>query len=208
MFPLVILLLVILLIFAWIIFPEKEIKFSERTSDNITQKKVLFILSAVMLIVYVISLELKQVYLALIFVFILYLVFYRKVFLKIDWLLLLLFIVIFIDFHVISTTPIVSEGVNALNLHSAGNVFLFSVLTSQLVSNVPASVLVSKFSHNWLVIAYGVNVGGNGLVIGSLANIIALRMVKSKKIWQNFHKYSIPYFLITGGIAYILFYIL
>lgn len=128
--------------------------------------------------------------------------------LKVDWLLLLLFIVIFIDFHVISTIPVVSESVNALNLNSAGNVFLLSAFTSQLFSNVPASVLVSAFSHNWFAIIYGVNIGGNGLAIGSLANIIALRMVKSKKIWIDFHKYSIPYLLITGGIVYILFFVL
>ena len=73
---------------------------------------------------------------------------------------------------------------------------------------MPASVFVSKFTHNWFAITYGVNVGGNGLVIGSLANIIALRMVESKGIWLNFHKYSIPYFLITGGIAYVLFFVL
>jgi len=208
MLPLVILLLVILLIFIWIVFPNKEIKFSDEINDDGMQKKALFILSVVMLIVYVISLEVNQTYFVLMFVFILYIIFYRKVLLKVDWLLLLLFIVIFIDFHVVSTIPIVSVAVNALNLNSTGNVFLFSLFTSQLVSNVPASVFVSKFSHNWLAITYGVNVGGNGLVIASLANIIALRMIKSKKIWLSFHRYSILYLLITGGIAYIVFFVL
>jgi len=205
MLPLVTLLLVILLIFVWIVFPDKGIKFSEGIKDDRTQNKVLFTLSIAMLIVYVISLEVKQAHLVLLLVFLLYLIFYRKVLLKMDWLLLLLFIVIFFDFHVISTIPILSEGVNALNLHSAGNVFLLSVLTSQLISNVPASVLISKFSHNWLAITYGVNVGGNGLAIASLANVIALRMVKRKKLWLTFHRYSLLFFLITGGIAYILF---
>jgi len=208
MLPLVSLLLVILLIFVWIVFPDKGIKFAEGINDDRTQNKVLFTLSIAMLIVYVISIEVKQVHLVLLLVFLLYLIFYRKVLLKMDWLLLLLFIVIFIDFHVISTIPILSEGVNALNLHSAGNVFLLSVLTSQLISNVPASVLISKFSHNWLAITYGVNVGGNGLAIASLANVIALRMVKRKKIWLSFHRYSLLFFLITGGIAYILFFVL
>jgi len=206
--PLVSLLLTILLIFVWIVFPNKKIKFSEGINNDRTQKKALFTLSIIMLIVYMLSLEVKLAHLVLLLVFILYFIFYRKVLLKMDWLLLLLFIVIFIDFYVISTIPIISEGMNTLNLSSAGNVFLLSILTSQLVSNVPASVLVSKFSHNWLAITYGVNIAGNGLAIASLANVIALRMVKSKKIWLNFHKYSIPYFLITGGIAYILFFIL
>jgi len=208
MSPLITLLLTILLIFAWIVFPDKKINFSEVITDDRMQKRVLFILSLAMLIIYVIFLEIKLVYLALLVVLISYLIFYRRVFLKVDWLLLLLFIVIFIDFHVISTIPIISGGVSKLNLHPAGNVFLFSAFISQSISNVPASVLVSKFSHNWLAIAYGVNVGGNGLAISSLANIIALRMTKTEKIWLNFHKYSIPFFLITGGITYVLFYVL
>ena len=208
MLPLVALLFTVLLIFAWIVFPNKEIRFSEGNNDGIIQKKVLFTLSMVLLIVYVISLEMKLGHIVLMLVFFLYLILYRKVLLKMDWMLLLLFIVIFIDFHVISTIPIISEGVNELNLHLSGNVFLFSAITSQLVSNVPASVLVSKYSNNWLAITYGVNVGGSGLAIGSLASIIALRMAKNKNIWLKFHKYSVPYFLITGIIVYLLFFIL
>ncbi|MHA1862003.1 MAG: hypothetical protein ACTSVM_06925 [Candidatus Ranarchaeia archaeon] len=134
--------------------------------------------------------------------------FYRKVVLETDWILRILFIVIFIDFHVISTISLVSESVIALNLQSTGNVFLLSVVCSQLISNVPASVLVAKFSHEWLPICYGVNAGGNGLVIGSLANIIALRMMNRKKIWLVFHKYSIPYFLLTIAAVYLVFYVL
>ncbi|HED08643.1 MAG TPA: hypothetical protein ENI57_11045 [Ignavibacteria bacterium] len=64
---------------------------------------------------------------------------------------------------------------------------------------------MSKFSHNLLAIAYGVNVGGNGLVIGSLANIIALTFINKKKAWLNFHKYSLPYIIITGGLVYLFF---
>ena len=125
--------------------------------------------------------------------------------LKTDWLLLLIFIIIFIDFHIIATIPFMVKYVHTLNLHSSKNVFLLSVVTSQLISNVPASVFVSKFSHNWLAISYGVNVGGNGLAIGSLANIIALRMANGKKMWLKFHKYSIVFFLITLGITYFFF---
>jgi len=87
--------------------------------------------------------------------------------------------------------------------HASGN-FFSSVLFSQVMSNVPASIFMSKFSSHWLAIAYGVNVGGNGLVLASLANIIALRFVTDKQIWLSFHKYSIPYLLITGGLAYLL----
>ncbi|HEC88806.1 MAG TPA: citrate transporter [Thermoplasmata archaeon] len=206
MFPLVIVSLTVLLLFAWIIFPPKKIKLSKGIK-NALPNKTLFVFSTMMLIVYVIFLETKWNYLLLLIIFIFYILFYRTIPVKTDWLLLFLFVVIFIDFHIISTITIISNGVNILNLHSANNVFLLTALISQLISNVPASVLVSKFSHNWFAIAYGANIGGNGLVIGSLANIIALRLTKSRRIWLDFHKYSIPYFIISGVLAYILFFI-
>ncbi len=208
MLPLVVILLVFLLIFAWFVFSDRKINFSLQAKSIQPTKRRLFVLSAGMLIIYLISLEIRQAHWALPIIFILYLIFYKNVLLKTDWLLLLTFIVIFVDFRVISTIPSVIKWVHMLNLHSRGNVFLFSTVTSQLISNVPASVFVSKFSHNWHAIAYGVNIAGNGLFIGSLANIIALRMLKDKKIWRDFHRYSIPYFFITGTIIYMLFFAL
>ena len=207
MLPLVTLLLGTLLIFARFVFPEKELKILERSND-IKHDKVLFTVSIALLIIYVLSIETGYSEVVLPLIFAIFLIFYRRVLLKVDWLLLLLFAIIFVDFHIIASVSIISKSVNTINLHSAGNVFLFSVLTSQLFSNVPASVFVSKFTHNWTAITYGVNVGGNGLATASLANIIALRMMKSKKIWIKFHRYSIPYFLITGWIVYAFFYVL
>ncbi len=202
MFPLVIFLLLILLIFAWIVFSDKKIKVSEDISNSKAFKKPLLILSTAMLLVYIIFLELRLAIWILPVIFTIYIIYNSKVLAKVDWALLLLFIIIFIDFHIISTASIVSKTINALNLNSANNVFLVSVFTSQVVSNVPATVLISKFTHNWQVITYGVNVGGNGLIISSLANIIALRIAKNKKLWLSFHQYSIPYFLLTEGIIY------
>jgi len=75
------------------------------------------------------------------------------------------------------------------------------------MSNVPATIFMSRFSTGWLSIAYGVNVGGNGLVIASLANIIALRFVKEKSVWVDFHRYSLLYLLVSGGLVYLLFFL-
>ncbi len=202
MFPLVIFLLIILLIFIWIIFPYKKIKVSENISNNKKLKKPLLILSAIMLLVYIIFLDLKLAVWILPVIFIIYMIYDNKVLMKVDWTLLIFFIVIFIDFHIISTMTIVSETIKAFNLNSTGNVYLASVFASQVVSNVPASVLIAKFTHNWYAIALGVNVAGNALIISSLANIIALRIAKNKKLWLNFYKYSIPYFILTTAIIY------
>jgi len=69
---------------------------------------------------------------------------------------------------------------------------------------IPDSV---TFFDNWFAIAYGVNVGGNGIVIASLAIIIALRFINEKKTYLEFHKYSLLYLAITGGLTYVLFFL-
>ena len=206
MIPLVAVLIAILLIFALIFFKSKKIEFLDKINENGVRRN-LFISSITMFVIYIVSLQLKQFYFILPFIFLFYLIFYRKdVLPKVDWLLLLLFIIIFIDFRVLSSIPVIYGGIHKLlELEHTKSVFLFSAFISQLISNVPASVFVSKFSNCWLGITYGVNIGGNGLAIASLANVIALRMAKNKKIWIDFHKYSIPYFLITLIIIYAFF---
>ena len=65
--------------------------------------------------------------------------------------------------------------------------------------------IMREFQSGEIKGPYGVNVGGNGVVIASLANIIALRLAKKRRIWISFHKYSLLYLLITLGIFYALF---
>jgi len=210
MLPLVVILTVVLLTFALLAFPNIEIKFSEKSEKiqiDPESKTSLFYLSIFMLIIYSLSLAVKQNHLLLPVIFVIYFIFYRNVLIKTDWMLLLMFILMFIDFHLISTMPIIVNFVQTLNLNSPANLFLLSILSSQFMSNVPASIFLSKFSDNWYAITYGVNVGGNGFVLGSLANIIALRMAKRERIYVDFHKYSIPYLFITGGITYVLFFL-
>ncbi|GAB6188544.1 anion transporter [Marinitoga arctica] len=203
MLPLFIIFLLTILLFSLFLFPNKEIVFLENINKNIILKKWLFIISIFFLFLYIISIEKNNLYFAITVIFIFYSLFYRDILLKTDWFLILLFIIILIDFHIISSIPFIDKMVNLINLQSRKNVFLFSLILSQIISNVPASVFISKFSNNWLTIAYGTNIGGNGIVIGSLANIIALRLSKEKKIWINLHKYSLLYLLITTIITFI-----
>jgi len=178
MLPLTVHLLLFLLIFAWFSFPDQKIARSPGSATREKPRKTLFLLSLILLLVYLISLELRLALWALPVIFILYLLFFRKVLRRTDWLLLLTFILIFIDFHILSTLPAITAWIGDMDLNIPAHVFLLSSGASQVISNVPASVFVSKFSHDWPAITYGVNVAGNGLVIASLANIIALRLAR------------------------------
>ncbi len=208
MLPLVALLLLLLLLFAIFVFDNKKLKIENGMEDKIHIKKDLFVLSFVLMAIYLFSFELGWTHYLLPIIFFLYFILYRDVLPKVDWPLLLIFIIIFIDFHLISEIRLISDFVNGLDLTTSANVFGFSLLSSQIISNVPASVFLSRFSNNWFAIAYGINVGGNGIAIASLANIIALRIVKDKGIWLDFHKYSLIYLAVSGILVYAMFFAL
>ncbi|NJE61173.1 SLC13 family permease [Thermococcus sp. 21S7] len=119
----------------------------------------------------------------------------REALLGFDWALVLTFAFIFADFgevaRLISGHSVPSEGLT---------LFLASAGLSQLISNVPATVVfLSSGRPEWLPLALGVNLGGTGIITGSLANLIALRI--SGIGMRDFHRFSIPYFLVALGIS-------
>jgi len=63
---------------------------------------------------------------------------------------------------------------------------------SQFISNVPATILLLQKVPPSEVLAWAVNIGGFGLLPGSLANLIALRMAQDARVWWRFHLFSIP----------------
>lgn len=68
--------------------------------------------------------------------------------------------------------PLLSEAISGL---LADDVLLFSALLSQFISNVPTAVLLSHFTGDWAPLLVGVNIGGAGTLVGSLASLITLR---------------------------------
>lgn len=55
------------------------------------------------------------------------------------------------------------------------NTLLFSVLSCQFISNVPSAILLSQFTGNYAELLIGVNIGGVGTLIASLASLITFR---------------------------------
>ena len=48
-------------------------------------------------------------------------------------------------------------------------------MSCQVISNVPSAILLSKFAVGWKALLYGVNIGGCGTLISSLASLITFR---------------------------------
>ena len=196
--------LLLLLIFIFIIFKNQPLSFS-CTDKNMNFDKNLLIISMLLLIIYIVTIELHVDVWFLPIIVILYLIINKKTLLHTDWPLIITFIFMFFDFHLLAKIPIIETLMKSANYQKSSNVFIMSLISSQLISNVPATIFMSKFTQKWFAIAYGVNVGGNGFIIGSLANIITLR-VGGKKFLLDFHKISIPFLLITALLAYLFFF--
>ena len=96
----------------------------------------------------------------------------RKLLKEIDFMLL----ITFVCFFVVSENLGRLESVrNFLQMLLGRNTLLAAVGTSQIISNVPAAVLLSGFTDQWKEMLAGVNIGGLGTPIASLASLITLK---------------------------------
>ena len=88
----------------------------------------------------------------------------------------------FVCFFVVSGNLGRMEAVQAFLQGLLGrNTLLTAVLTSQVISNVPAAVLLSGFTDSWKALLQGVNIGGLGTPIASLASLITLKQYLRSK---------------------------
>ena len=55
------------------------------------------------------------------------------------------------------------------------NTLIVSALSCQAISNVPSAILLSQFTDNYRELLVGVNIGGTGTLIASLASLITFR---------------------------------
>ena len=96
----------------------------------------------------------------------------RKLYLSVDYFLLLTFLCFFIFIGNMKRIPEISSFLVSV---VEGRELLTGILTSQIISNVPAAILLSGFSSNFSALLTGVNVGGLGTLIASLASLISFK---------------------------------
>ncbi|MGY6553293.1 MAG: SLC13 family permease [Wenzhouxiangella sp.] len=121
----------------------------------------------------------------------------------VDWLLLLVFVLMFLNLGLLARWPPLVAQFNTLN-DAPGTIYWVGVGLSQLISNVPAAIFLAEFSSDWRALAWGVSVGGFGLAIGSMANLIALRLAREPGIWLDFHRWSLPLLALAAGLGWLL----
>ncbi len=115
---------------------------------------------------------------------------------RVDFTLILTFILIFYDVNLARELLKIRIPKDTLDIYA------YSLILSQFISNVPTTVLFGKVA-NWVPLAYGVDIGGNGTLVASLANLIAFRNMRVKDI-TRFTKFSFLFLFITSIIGAIL----
>ena len=101
------------------------------------------------------------------------LIFDRRRLKEADFMLLLTFVCFFVFAGNLARVPAVEALLSRLLL---GRELLAGALVSQVISNVPAALLLSGFTENGRELLLGVNIGGLGTPIASLASLISLKL--------------------------------
>ena len=97
----------------------------------------------------------------------------RKLLLKVDYVLLVTFLCFFIFSSSIATNPGIS---GFLRKAVAGSEYWWSIGISQIISNVPATIVLYPFTENFAALIYGADTAGLVSLIGSLASVINYRI--------------------------------
>ena len=96
----------------------------------------------------------------------------RRALIEVDYGLLFTFVFFFIFSGNMSRIDVVRDFFSSL---LDINTLVFSALSCQFISNVPSAILLSQFTDNYRELLLGVNIGGAGTLIASLASLITFK---------------------------------
>jgi len=130
----------------------------------------------------------------------------------VDWELLVLFMGLFVVNHALQATGIPAQAVTALatvgiDLQAPAPLFAASFLLSNLVSNVPAVMLLLPTATHPLggtLLALSSTLAGNLFIVGSIANIIVVQAAQRRGIpidWRRHARIGVPVTLCTLAVA-------
>ena len=102
------------------------------------------------------------------------LIFDRAVFKKVDYSLLFTFVGFFVFVGNMGRIDVFRDFIESV---ISGNEIAAAVVSSQVISNVPAALLLSGFTENLRALIIGTNIGGLGTLIASMASLISYKYV-------------------------------
>lgn len=165
------LLSVILLTVCCFMFPKTSLKYENHHKKRLPRKKTAYYLVLFSVSIFIVFGTIPY-YIGLPLVFIGVLLFDRDAVLQVDYALLMTFVFFFIFAGNMARIDAVNK---LLSFLLSKNTLLFSVLSCQFISNVPSAVLLSHFTLDYRSLLLGVNIGGTGTIIASLASLITFK---------------------------------
>ncbi|APX71865.1 SLC13 family permease [Companilactobacillus allii] len=128
---------------------------------------------------------------------------------SVDYSIVLIFMCFFIAVGNLNRDPAIVDHLQNF-IQSKGSTYLTSIITSQFISNVPSTILISKFTTYVHAVFLGTNIGGLGSVVASLANLLAFKQyrfffkVHPGKYLMWFSIINFSMLIIIGTIGYFL----
>ena len=95
------------------------------------------------------------------------------------------------------------KAILAPGINYSDHIFLFSALASQVISNVPATLIFAEHTNNWQALLWGANVGGLGGLFGSMARLIVYKIYVRHESTSDTPRFTML-FLVTGYMAMLL----
>lgn len=197
--PIVILAVLFLVL---LVFKDKKMNLSLDLEDvKIDNKRDVYLFGGLFLIILLSVFHVIDYKVTFLITIVMVLILNKKLFSQVDYSLLITFIGFFIFVGNISTMDVVKNFMEGI-LNSPQSTFLASVLSSQVISNVPATMLLSGFTNNFKELLLGVNIGGMGTLIASLASVISYKIYTSEFGNDNYMK-SFTFYNILGLIIFV-----
>ncbi|MFA6846646.1 MAG: SLC13 family permease [Sphaerochaetaceae bacterium] len=163
-----------ILILACLSFAHLAVPFSENNQDREPIVKGKLVLSLVVFILCILSVvRLVNYWISFFVVLGVFLWLDRSLFAKVDYSLLMTFVAFFVFVGNVGRVPSVSRF---LQDSIQGHEFMFALLSSQVISNVPAAILLSHFTNDGRALLLGTDIGGLGTLVASLASLISFKV--------------------------------
>ena len=197
--PIVILAVLFLVL---LVFKDKKMNLSLDLEDvKIDNKRDVYLFGGLFLIILLSVFHVIDYKVTFLITIVMVLILNKKLFSQVDYSLLITFIGFFIFVGNISTMDVVKNFMEGI-LNSPKSTYLASVLSSQVISNVPATMLLSGFTDHFKELLLGVNIGGMGTLIASLASVISYKIYASEFGNDNYMK-SFTFYNILGLIIFV-----
>ncbi|MGL4847661.1 MAG: SLC13 family permease [Clostridium sp.] len=192
--PITLIAFIVLLI---LVFTQKNRNLDVELKEVKIEKKSMIVVYGILFLIVLGSVfHMIDYRIAFIIVILVTLVIDRKLFLQVDYSLIITFTAFFIFIGNISAIPEVKKIISNFLINDVHTYFVALGL-SQFISNVPTTLLLSPFTHNYKALLYGVNNGGLFSLIGSMASIISYKFAiasgeaKSSTYIKTFALYSL-----------------